>query len=46
MFISGGLEEAPIVRSGSWYIGSLSFFMEGESFWGLTCDSVEVELDV
>ena len=38
MFISGGLEEAPIVGSGSCYIGSLSFFMEEESFWGLTCD--------
>ena len=39
MFISGGLEEALIVGSGSWYTGSLSFFMEGESFWGLACDS-------
>ena len=39
MFISGGFEEAPIVGSGSCYTGSLSFFMEVESFWGLTCDS-------
>ena len=39
MFISGGLKEAPIVGSGSWYIGSLSFFMKGESFWSLACDS-------
>ena len=35
MFMSGGLEEAPIVGSGSWYAGSLSSFMKGESFWGL-----------
>ena len=39
MFISGGHEEAPIVGFGSWYTGSLSFFMEGESFWDLTFDS-------
>ena len=38
MFISGGLEEAPTVGSRSWYTGSLSFFVKGESFWGLTCD--------
>ena len=38
MFVSGGLEEAPTVGSGSWYTGSLSFFVKGESFWGLTCD--------
>ena len=36
--MSGGLEEAPIVGSGSWYAGSLSYFMKGESFWDLTCD--------
>ena len=32
MFISGGLEEAPTVGSRSWYTGSLSFFVKGESF--------------
>ena len=33
MFMSGGLEEAPTVGSGSWYTGSLSFFVKGESFF-------------
>ena len=27
IFMSGGLEEAPIVGSGSWYNSSLSFFI-------------------
>ena len=37
MFISGGLEEAPMVGSRNWYACSLSFFIGRESFWGLAC---------
>ena len=32
MFISGGLEEAPLVGSGGWYNGSLSFFFHKRRF--------------
>ena len=35
IFMSGGLEEAPIVGSGSWYNGSLSFFIGEGLFCGL-----------
>ena len=39
IFISRGLEEAPIVGSRGWYTGSLSFFTGEDSFCGLTYGS-------
>ena len=36
---SGGFEEAPMVGSGGWYNGSLSFFLGGGSFYDLVWNS-------
>ena len=39
MFISGGFEEAPMIGSGGWYNGSLSFLLGKSLFYGLAWDS-------
>ena len=39
MFISEGFEEAPMIGSGGWYNGSLSFLLGESLFYGLAWDS-------